>query len=94
MARSKGDVRRDVKVVAYGADWVPPWPLLRDKLQSLKADNIQVGHVDVAADPAAAERAHVVALPTVVVLADGKERRRFIGAVTVEQIRSTVKRQR
>lgn len=77
-------------LVAFGAAWCAPWPLLHPVLEQIDADGVPVEFVDVDRDAAAAERYRVVTLPTLVVLRDGTERRRITGAVSAGELRGFV----
>lgn len=77
---------------AFGSAWCPVWSLLCTSLQELTADGIRVELVDVDADPIAAERARIVVLPTVLLLRDGSERRRVLGATSAGHVRQLIDR--
>ena len=91
--------RRAVKKVnaswslqAFGAPWCAPWELLGGVLDTLEADGVPVERIDVDADPQAAERHRILILPTILVLRDGTERRRILGAVSLAELRAHLDR--
>lgn len=77
---------------AFGAKWCPPWALLGAIFDELEAQGVPVVRVDVDADPQAAERARIITLPTIVILREGQERRRVVGAVSLAELRAFVTR--
>jgi thioredoxin 1 len=78
--------RAGLALVAFGAPWCVPWTLLQPVLDEL-AEQVPVVRVDVHEDTATAEMYRVVSLPTFVVVRDGRERRRFTGAVGAADLR-------
>lgn len=79
-------------LLAFGAAWSPPWRLLRAGIEALASDEVRVQCVDVDEDPATAERYRVITVPTVLILVDGKERRRVTGAVSPAALKEMVSR--
>jgi thioredoxin 1 len=69
-------------LLAFGARWCGPWRLLTPVLERLRTDGHQVLTVDVDEHPGFADRWAVVSLPTFVVVRDGSEIRRWLGAVS------------
>lgn len=77
------------EVYVYGARWCPvTGPLAR----SLGRTGAEVTLVDCEKEPVRADKAKVVSLPTVVVLAGGVEVARFAGIVTFEQVKEALRR--
>jgi thioredoxin-like negative regulator of GroEL len=69
-------------LVAFGASWCMPWRLLQSALDDIEASGEKVIRVDTDREPRLADRWAVVSLPTFVVVNDGEEVRRWLGAVT------------
>lgn len=75
---------------AFGAKWCAPWPLVNEMLDELEASGVPVVRVDVDADPTSAERFRIISLPTILVLREGVERRRVVGAISAAELRAHV----
>lgn len=77
----------------YTAPWCVPWPLLDKELTSWEAQNpdVKVVRVNVDDDPHAADRNQIVVLPTVLVMRDGVERQRLLGAMNTNDFSQAVK---
>lgn len=76
-------------LLGVGASWCAPWRLLVPQLQEL-CDAGLLSLLDSDASPAAATYLRVVVLPTFILLVDGQECRRWVGAVTPQQLREGV----
>src|SRR5690606_36498210 len=75
---------------AFGAKWCPPWALMNEMFDELEADGVPIVRVDVDADPTSAERFRIISLPTILVLREGAERRRLVGAISAAELREHV----
>lgn len=69
-------------LVGFGAGWAAPWRLLAPALARLEGEGVAVVRVDCDHQPEVAETWRVVSLPTFVLLDDGSETRRWVGAVS------------
>lgn len=77
-------------IVVFGARWCAPFQLLakaRGRLQrSAEKAGVVYREIDVDADPAEARRHGIVSLPSFLVLSDGRERQRLVGAVGDDEL--------
>lgn len=79
-------------VVVYGAQWCPVTaPLTRAVTKALEGTAVKVDYVDCERDPTRADRAFVVSLPTVVVMAGKKELLRYAGVVNPRDVAEACK---
>jgi thioredoxin 1 len=72
-----------VTVVDFSASWCPPCRALEPELEAVAETlhgQAKVFKIDVDSDPMLAQRFGVRGVPTVVVLKDGREVDRFVGA--------------
>lgn len=63
----------------FTAKWCGPCQMLAPKMEEL-AKEIPVEKIDVDEQPAMAEKYNVVSIPTIIVVVDGEEKERKIGA--------------
>lgn len=73
-------------LVGFGAAWSGPWKLIAGILAGLEERGTKVVRVDVDAHPALADRYAVVSVPTFVVMVEGREVRRYLGAVSASEL--------
>lgn len=83
--------KQEFSLRVFGATWSPVWPLVCDILDTLEADGVPVERVDVDVDAPAAEHDRIVTIPTILVLREGTERRRLMGAVSLDELRAHVR---
>ncbi len=72
-----------IKVLDFTAEWCPPCKALKPTLAALATEYgaaIEIVMIDVDADPLSAQSYNVRAMPTIVILRDGKEVGRTQGA--------------
>ena len=69
-------------LVDFTAAWCPPCRAMKPVLEGLAADrdDLRVVQVDVDADPATAAAYEVLSMPTFVLIRDGREAARLVGA--------------
>lgn len=82
-----------VTVVDFSASWCPPCRALEPELEAVAESldgQAKVFKIDVDADPMLAQRFGVRGVPTVVVLKDGREVDRFMGAASRSAILSRI----
>lgn len=82
------------EVLAFGASWCAPWQVLRPSVEELVAAGLPVRLVDVDEEAGLAETHRVISLPTFVLLREGAERRRILGAVSAAELRALFPKRR
>src|SRR5262249_14002591 len=80
-----------VLVDFFGA-WCGPCRLLAPVVEKLAGEGYRACKVDVEERPDLAERSHVTAMPTLVVLKCGKEVARFVGVQSEQTLRQILDR--
>jgi thioredoxin 1 len=77
-----------VWLIEFGAAWCAPCHALEPVLKGLAESgaDVQVGRVDVSAEPQAADQFQVKSVPTMVILRNGQEIHRLYGAKTRRQL--------
>lgn len=73
-------------LIGFGASWCGPWRLLGPVLDEIEAKGSKVIRVDVDQEPGLADQHVVVTLPTFITVAEGKETRRWLGAVSQTEL--------
>lgn len=84
----------DCMLVEFSADWCRPCQQMRPAMDRLTSEGWVIRHVDVDRERDLADRFQVRSLPTVVILCQGKEVDRLMGAATYEQVVSRLERWR
>jgi thioredoxin 1 len=80
---------RELVLVDFGASWCSPCRALDPVLEEIAADyqnRIRIFKADVEQAPRTARQFHVMTVPTVIFLKDGKELDRFVGAERKDKI--------
>lgn len=70
----------------FAAPWSPPWKALARQLRD-ELDAGVIGMVDIDARPEVADRWVIKVVPTVLVVRDGREVQRFVGALSPGRLR-------
>jgi len=75
--------------VKFGASWCAPCKSLEPKIEKMEEEfpNIKFYSVNVEDDPGMAKKYQIRSLPTVILLMDGKEVNRVIGASLITPLR-------
>ena len=81
---------QDVRLVQFSSPSCGPCRQMRPLLRQMAAENLQVQEIDVTRDPQLAARYEIEALPTFVVLVDGQERGRAVGARPLRDLKVLV----
>ena len=80
-----------VSLIDFWADWCPPCKMLAPVIEELaeKLDGtVRVCKVDVDSQPKLAERFGVSSIPTILIIRDGVEINRGVGAMPIEALES------
>ena len=80
-------------VIDFWADWCAPCHMIRPTLEELAkefAGTLKFVSVDVDSNPKLSSKFSVNYLPTVVVIEDGEETQRFVGALSPEQLHDAI----
>ena len=85
----EGINRESATLVAFMARWCLPGRRLAAKFPDLRAAGTQLIEVDVDDYPEIADAWKVVALPTIVLVEEDRERRRWVGAVGPGELAAT-----
>lgn len=75
-------------LLAFGATWCAPFPLLTAALEELRSTGVDVRIIDISDFPHHAETYRVISVPTFVVLRAGRETKRRIGATSAEDLKA------
>lgn len=74
-------------LACFAAAWVTPYALMSESLEELGAAGVRLVYVDTSQWPLLAENHAVVTLPTFVWFEKGKEKRRFVGAANLKDLK-------
>lgn len=83
-------------LVDFSATWCPPCRAIAPTIDALAvefAGRVKVGTIDVDAEPEIAERYHVRAMPTLLMLKQGRVLDQHLGAAPPERLRAFVSAQ-
>jgi len=76
-------------IVDFWAEWCGPCKMIAPVLEDIARDNpgrIQIAKLNVDDNPGLATRYNVMSIPTLIVFADGEEKKRLIGAKGKSQL--------
>jgi len=82
-----------VEFLDFYADWCGPCVVMKpviDELEQEMAGKIEIKKIDVDADPESSPKYGVMSIPTYIVLKDGREVERFVGATSKDVIKSKI----
>jgi len=79
------------KLIKFYADWCGPCKAMNPIVDRLSAElNIDVEHVNIDEDRVTTEKYGVVSIPTLVLLEDGEEAMRVVGALPYSQLERNI----
>lgn len=92
--RSTRKPRATWSLKIFTAQWCAPWPILDKQLRALEEEtpSFKIERIDVDDEPVEAERHRIIVLPTILVLRNGEERQRLLGAWNAEDLKKHLKR--
>lgn len=77
-----------VEILYFTAAWCGPCKIMKPIISELQAEGHKITKIDVDQDRASTSLYRVAAMPTFVVLKNGSEQRRFVGALSKSQLLS------
>lgn len=77
-----------VEILYFTASWCGPCKIMKPIISELQVEGHKITKIDVDQDRAAVSLYRVSAMPTFVVLKNGSEQRRFVGARSKSQLLS------
>lgn len=83
------DLGNGIWAVKFGASWCGPCKILGKSFSKMEEEfeGVNFVSVDVDATPQLAKEYRIRSLPTVILLRDGREQARLVGAVKIEPLR-------
>ena len=81
----------DVQLLDFSAGYCGPCQQMVPILQRMERANFPIRQIDISEDPELTQRFKVDRIPTLVLLVEGKEVRRFVGLTSEEELRRAMK---
>ena len=82
----------DVQLLDFSASYCGPCQQMVPILQSMGRDGYPVRQIDISSDPELTKRFNVDRIPTLVLLVEGKEVKRFVGLTSGDELRQAMNR--
>ena len=85
-----------IEVIKFGADWCGPCKMMAPAMKKLKekynveGSNVQISDINVDMNPEMASLHKIKNIPVTVFKADGKEIRKVVGVLRLEQIEDII----
>lgn len=86
LGNSAGAADASLKIVEFTADWCKPCQSMQPAISKLSREGWQISHVNVDHDAELVQTFQVKSLPTIVILRQGQEVDRIVGALGYEKL--------
>ncbi|MEZ6059665.1 MAG: trypsin-like peptidase domain-containing protein [Planctomycetaceae bacterium] len=89
-ANPGGESLPDVVLLDFTAGYCQPCQEMVPRLQRMESDGFPVRRIDITQDPETSRRYKVDRIPTLILLVEGKEQKRFVGLTSEQELRQVM----
>ena len=88
--RFAGPAVQTVELISFGAVWCGPCRGMKTVVSEIERDGVKVYRIDVDEYPTYMRSWKITTVPAIIVLKNGKETARHVGAITAEKLRAII----